>query len=603
MGNKASALPSPSPLPPRDQEILPGLTEIESRVDSAKICADMSGEIINARYIINNPDLYNNKVILYVFDTSHNLIHGEIFKKEKINDSRFPATYGFANREKLIPFKYISACQISDEDLEVRPNTNTHHITLPTLGIISDPKPGPKWEDVLYNPKKYNGKVIIYGNDNWDRHLLFQRFSLTNLEGDFRYNFSDSSFILAHNDNIHFCYPSNNQVKLYIDAPISFIPGQRTGQCLFNSYETILFYADVIRHVVLDKLQTWLTYKELLALPTIPGEKETSLTQFVKTTYPEADASQLSFFEQIFFRYIYRQLLQYDISTLNIVAPNVTPKHRASLFGLDRRNSVVSTASIEKISTTSHDRIIAKTAANYDLYGTKAITLAVCKERYHGYRSFTMIEPLLVPHIVVFSGNSLNLFHFNKIKDAILAFHISIWPPAGFGHSIAIIKNKGDWYLCDGNIGIAKRIAQEKTDFMIKTFAVHYEDYPRFQMVVESEATMYQITVEGQAPTILYRHGAKVHSGGTRIFSTYEQESITIYADARTMGSGANLAAAEAAAVAKAKSDEAAATAAAKNSAISMVRGWMGSRIGGERRRQSKKSRKQRKQKRRSTRK
>jgi hypothetical protein len=363
------------------------------------------------------------------------------------------------------------------------------------------------------------------------------------------------------------------------------------------------------------------TYKELLALPEIPVEKETSLTQFVRRSYPRADSFQLSFFEQIFFRYIYRQLLQYDIPTLKIVAPDVTPQHRASLFGLDRRNSAVSTPFIEKISMTTEKRVISQTAMNHNLYGTKQVkTLDDCKIEYQNYRLFTIIEPLFIPHISVFSGNSLNKSHFNIIKHAILAFHIVIYRPTGSGHAIAIIKNNGEWYLCDGDIGLAKRIARENIDIMLESLAVYYEDKlpHEFQMVFESEAILYQFSAEGQSPTILYRHGPKVHAGGTGIARIIDSNYIIIFVDARTIGSEANVAfaaaknaakakleeaAATAAAAAKnaakAKLEEAAATAAAKQSAISMAVGWLGPRIGGDRRR----SQRQKTKKRRSTRK
>jgi hypothetical protein len=180
MGNKASAPPPPPPLSNYDQVILPGLTEIESRVDAAKVCADMSGEIIPSHYIIIKPALYNKKAILYVFDTSHNLIHGEMFDKGKFDEKSFIRKYGFANGEKLIPFKYISTCKISDEDLVERDNTNTHHTTQPELGIMCDPTPGPTWEDILYNPKKYDRKVLVYRRKAFGSGLDIQRFSSAN---------------------------------------------------------------------------------------------------------------------------------------------------------------------------------------------------------------------------------------------------------------------------------------------------------------------------------------------------------------------------------------------------------------------------------------
>jgi len=600
MGNKASTEPPKSrynfqeAIPPVRPP--PGLSEFESRDDTARICATISGEIINSRYIINNPGFYDKNVLLYVFDADHNLIHGEIFEKEKINDSSLLTRYGFANGEKLIPFKYISACKIHDKDLEERPDTNTHHTTKPELGIMCDPKPGPKWEDILYNPKKYDGKVLVYGKHPFKSELLIQRFSSINMYYDMGYNFSGAFHVL--DSELHFCYPSNNQVNLHIDDPVSFIPGQRTGQCLFNAYETILFYADVIRHLVLDELQIWLTYKELLALPETPVKKETHLTQFVKRSYPHADPYQLSFFEQIFFRYIFRQLLQYDIPTLQIIAPPVKSSQSPSL--LARKNSIVATPSIEKISITTLERIVAQTATNHNLYGTNVKTLDDCK-LYQDYRSFTIIEPLFVPHISVFSGNSLNKFHFNKIKSTILAFHISLYNATGPGHAIAIVKNNGEWYLCEGNIGLAKRIARENVDLMLESLAVYYEDEPphEFQMVVESEATLYQLSVEGRPPTLLYRHGAKVHDGNIGIYRILESKYIKIFVDARAIGSEANIAFAASKNAAKAKLQEAAATAAAKQSAISMAVGWLGPRIGGNRRR----SQRQRTKKRRSTRK
>ena len=593
MGNKASGLP-PIEIEAPPERPSPGLTEKESVADAKKLCDTVSGTIVDSRKIHMFPQLYDKKALLYMFDKDHNLIHGEIFEKEKINISSYPTRYGFANREKLIPFPYISACRISDADLEERLNTNTYHTTQAELRIMCDSKPGPTWADILYNPKKYSEKVLIYGKKPFGPGLLIQRFSSKKIREDVGYNVSDISYL--PDSEIHFCYPSNNQVNLHIDDPVSFIPGQRTGQCLFNAYETILFYADVIRHVVLDELQTWLTYKELLALPEIPVEKETSLTQFVRRSYPRADPFQLSFYEQIFFRYIFRQLLQFDIPTLQIIAPHVTREHIPSAFHLERRNSAVPTTSIEKIFVTTQERIVAQTATNHNLYGTHVKTVDDCI-LYQDHRSFTVIEPLLVPHISVFNGNSLNTFHFNKIKSTILAFHISLYISPGLaGHSIAIVKNNGEWYLCEGNIGLAKRIARENVDFMLESLANYYEDEPpyEFQMVVESEATLYQCVKEGQTPTLLYRHGAKVHYGNIGIYRILESKYIKIFVDARTIGSEANIAFASAKNAAKAKLEEAAATTAAKQSAISMAVGWLGPRIGGNRRRSQSRLRSQR---------
>ena len=606
MGNKPSApLPSAYPWDEVPRAKKPSiLHEFQSIKDSAKMCAIIKGTQIHTNDIIDSPGLYDKKALLYVFDKDHNLIHGEMFKEEKIIIT-WPISYGFSDGAEIIPFDFISACVIPDKDLEERPDTNTHHTTQAELRIMCDPRPGPKWADVLYNPKKYSEKVLIYGKTPFGPGLLIQRFSSKKIYKDFRYNFSDINYLPDH--EIHFCYPSNNQVNLHIDDPVSFIPGQRTGQCLVNAYETILFYSDVIRHVVLDELQRWLTYKELLALPETPVEKETPLTQFVRRSYPHADPVQLSFFEQIFFRYIYRQLLQFDIQTLQIIAPRVTREHIPSAFHLERRNSAVSTTSIEKILTTTRERVVAQTATNHNLYGTKALTMEYCNKFQTMHRTLTIMEPLWVPHISVFKGNSLNKFHFNKIKSAILAFHIVVYPPqTGSGHAIAIIKNNGEWYLCDGNIGLAKRIAREHIDFMLESLAVYYEDEPphEFQMVFEPEATLYQFIVEGQAPTLLYRVGERAYAGYTKIYNMTERGFNQVFVDARAIGSEANAAGSEAnAAVAKAKSDEAAAAeeaaakAKAKHSAISSALGWLGPRIGGHR------TRRQKQKKRRSTRK
>ena len=92
----------------------------------------------------------------------------------------------------------------------------------------------------------------------------------------------------------------NAPYDLGIDRPVTYTPHQRGTTCMTDAIETILCYADVIRHIILDPFQRWLTVEKAEALTDF-YEPYLQLIRDQYGNYP--------YIKNILIRYIQRQKL------------------------------------------------------------------------------------------------------------------------------------------------------------------------------------------------------------------------------------------------------------------------------------------------------
>jgi hypothetical protein len=134
---------------------------------------------------------------------------------------------------------------------------------------------------------------------------------------------------------------SNELVDLHINDPVYFIPSQHQGTCFTDSIETILCYADTIRHVFLGEFSRWLTRDTLrLMTPTDP-DFDRFVHSYVSARIPSPSPNVVNYVKSMFLRYTLRQFQQEEERLLRTLGRSANASlYPTSSKTLKRRGSI-----------------------------------------------------------------------------------------------------------------------------------------------------------------------------------------------------------------------------------------------------------------------
>ena len=231
---------------------------------------------------------------------------------------------------------------------------------------------------------------------------------------------------------------------LRIDRPISYTPHQRGGTCLSDTYEVILCYSDVIRHMFLDRFQEWLTVEKAKQLT----ETYEPYNEFIRAQYGNSTYAKI-----ILIRYLYRQSLE--------VKPPVDSLPSKSMpSGLKRTPSV-----------NGNRGTVARLAFNEDIVKIKA-------NAFHHtmpglpFGTFCPDSPSTIIRLVRQMLPGIEIFNRDVSlradwKTTLVAVKVSVVLPKSVSHAVAFVRNHDRWYLCEDAFGHAFEIPERFVDHLL----------------------------------------------------------------------------------------------------------------------------------------
>ena len=230
-------------------------------------------------------------------------------------------------------------------------------------------------------------------------------------------------------------------VDLHINDPVHFIPSQHQGTCFTDSIETILCYADTVRHLFLGELSTWLTHDKLRRMTATDPEFDRFVHSYVSSRMPSPSPSVVNYVKSMFLRYTLRQFQQQEERLLRDLGRSVNaPPYPTSSKTLRRRGSIGPSAN--RVTTYAKEILCqeGKRVPQVEL-------LHIVRSLVHPYVQVEDILRLGLPRV-------LNLFQSNKL----LAIKILLANSTKGGHAINLFRNNGIFYLGDNENGIAEPI-------------------------------------------------------------------------------------------------------------------------------------------------
>lgn len=264
---------------------------------------------------------------------------------------------------------------------------------------------------------------------------------------------------------------------LRIDDDVTYIPSQQGRTCTTDSYETILCYADVVRHIFLDPFNEWLT-----------PERAEGLTEFnpeynalIRDKYQNSD-----YVRTILIRHLQRQMLE--------VRPLAVPAAQA--IGLRRMPSLNKTRGL--IARREQERNVVgikSTAFNDGSYECPATSMELMRR--------------LLPGILIFGRNPpLRRDWASTIVGAWMSI---TW--IGFtNHATTLIRNNGKWYFCDDMLGYAIKIEETFYEHIVHTLVlgkrIEWQQNPilGFTLVVNTVSVLELPHNPGFVPAITESH-------------------------------------------------------------------------------------------------
>jgi len=248
---------------------------------------------------------------------------------------------------------------------------------------------------------------------------------------------------------------ANHPVDLHINDPVHFIASQHQGTCFTDSIETILCYADTVRHVFLGEFLKWLTQSKLrLMTPTDP-EFDGFVHSYVSARVFRPSPSVVNYVKSMFLRYTLRQFQQQEERLLRTAGlPVSSSRYPTSSKTLKRSASLGPSANKVKQYA---EEILCST-------GTRIPQV----ELFHIVRS--LLRPYITIEDILRVGlaQTLNLFQSNKL----LAVNISMAGSTRRGHAINLFRNNGVFYLGDNEHGIAEPISTMAVTLILNVLAI-----------------------------------------------------------------------------------------------------------------------------------
>jgi hypothetical protein len=252
-------------------------------------------------------------------------------------------------------------------------------------------------------------------------------------------------------------------VDLHINDPVHFIPSQHQGTCFTDSIETILCYADTVRHVFLGELSTWLTQDTLRRMTPTDPEFNRFVHSYVSSRMPSPSPSVVNYVKSMFLRYTLRQFQQQEERLLRDLGRSVNaPSYPTSSKTLRRRGSIGPSAN-----RVHH-------YAREILYKKKPSESCSTESLVPQIELFRVTQSLLHPYVRVDDilglglSQVLNLFESNKL----LAINILLVGPNNSGHAINVFRNNGVFYLGDNENGIAEPIRETAVLLILNALAI-----------------------------------------------------------------------------------------------------------------------------------
>jgi len=205
-----------------------------------------------------------------------------------------------------------------------------------------------------------------------------------------------------------------------------------------DAVETILCYADVIRHIILGPFQRWLTVGKAEALT----DFYEPYLQLIREQYGNSP-----YIKNILIRYIQRQKL-----------PVETPKNRKN-----------KTAGLKRIPSVNGTRgNMARLAWNEDAMRIDPTIFRVQPGQFVASEcpvaNVTLLKQLL-PQISIFTKTDIILKADWKEKLVAVKFSLGLLPD--FFHAACFIRNNGSWYFCEDSFGYAFKVPSQFVEHLL----------------------------------------------------------------------------------------------------------------------------------------
>jgi len=202
-------------------------------------------------------------------------------------------------------------------------------------------------------------------------------------------------------------------VDLHVNDPVHFIASQHQGTCFTDSIETILCYADTIRHVFLGEFLQWLTHDKLRTMTDTDPEFDRFVRFYVSSHMYNPSPSIVNYVKSMFMRYTLRQFQQQEEELMRTLGlPMNDLPYPTSSKTLKRRASIGPAA----------NRI--KHYASEILYKERPVTSCSTgsgRSRIPQIELLHVVQSLLHPYVMVEDilrvglARTLNLFQSNKL--------------------------------------------------------------------------------------------------------------------------------------------------------------------------------------------
>jgi ankyrin repeat protein len=287
----------------------------------------------------------------------------------------------------------------------------------------------------------------------------------------------------------------NAPYDLGIDRPVTYTPHQRGTTCMTDAIETILCYADVIRHIILDPFQRWLTVEKAEALT----DFYEPYLQLIRDQYGNSP-----YIKNILIRYIQRQKLPVE-------AP-ANRKNRPA--GLKRTPSVNGTRGN-----------MARLAWNEDIMRVEPTVFRVRQHRIIAQEcpiaNVTLLKQLL-PGINVFTKTDIVLQADWKEKLVAVKFSLGLLPD--YFHAACFIRNNGRWYFCEDSFGYAFEVPIQFVEHLLHSLIlgrlVEYDVNNAVGINLNVQyATILQLSKKSSANAILTGVGSYLYQSTSHLKS------------------------------------------------------------------------------------